>query len=239
MIKGLCAGRLLAITVVALSLAFGLTPQASAAIIGLANATSCNGSPPGGTICSNGSGGLEGSGGNPFTLTGLESGSTVLQSVIGSQTSPVYEIVNNTGSTVTTITLTFTGSLASNQFLNCQTNGGFAQASCTVTPAPSGAAGCSSGDSNPSNTNNNPCDPVTVTFSGLNIAPGQTFDLTFASFGNGDTGSVTGTGVPEFSRILTLLLTGLVGLSLFGFLQKRLGGKEGLRNFASVTRPNP
>jgi len=83
------------IAAVAFSVAFLLAPHASAGIIGVANATNCSGTPPGGTICSNGSGGLDGSGGTPFSLSGIENGGIVLQAVIGTQASPVYEVVNN------------------------------------------------------------------------------------------------------------------------------------------------
>ena len=55
------------ITAAAFSVAFLLAPHASASIIGVANATNCSGTPPGGTICSNGSGGLKGSGETSFS----------------------------------------------------------------------------------------------------------------------------------------------------------------------------
>src|SRR5262245_49878413 len=76
-------------------------PHALADNIAIANATACSGTAPGGTICSNGSGGLLGTGGTPFSLSGIQNGSIVLQAVIGTQTAPVYQVVNDTGATIT------------------------------------------------------------------------------------------------------------------------------------------
>lgn len=214
--------RPLAVAAVAFSLISLLVPYAHGQtsidpIIAIANATACSGTPPGGTICSNGTGGLEGTGGTPFSLKGIENGSITLQAVIGTQTSPVYEVVNDTGSTANTITFAFTGSLASNEFLNCQTNGAFSGASCTVTPTPGGTpAGCTSTDSNPTNTQDNPCLPVTFTFTGLGISKNSDFDITFASFGNGASGQTIVTPEPA---TLVLFGTGLFGI--VGFARRK------------------
>lgn len=179
-------------------------PHASADNIAIASATACSGTPPGGTICSNGSGGLLGTGGVPFGLSGIENGSIVLQVSIGTQTAPVYEVINNTGVTVTSFSLVFTGSIASNQFIDCQTNGGFSGAGCSISGA-SGTVG-KNAQYGPGGTF-----PATITFTGLNIAPGATFDIVFSSFANGATGSVTGVPVPEPSSLL-LLAGGLVAI---------------------------
>ncbi len=196
-----------------------IAPHTRADNISIANATACSGTPPGGTICSNGSGGFQGTGGTPISLTGIENGTIVLQAVIGTQTSPVYEIVNNTGGTVTSFSFVFTGSLPSNQFLDCQVNGGFSGDSCTI----SGAGGTvgTNAQYGP-----NAQLPATITFSGLNIANGSTFDIVFSSFANGASGSVTGTPVPEPGTVL-LLACGLIGIAAF------MGGRTQLRNLAS------
>ncbi len=187
-------------------------PHAQADNIGIADATVCSGTPPGGTICTNGSGGLLGSGGTPLSLSGIENGSIVLQAVIGTQTSPVYEVINDTGTTITSFSFVFTGTLPSNQFLDCQTNGGFSGASCTISGA-SGTVG--------TNAQYGPNGklPATITFSGLNITNGSTFDIVFSSFANGASGSMTGVSVPEPGTLL-LLAFGLVGLG--AFLRKQM-----------------
>jgi hypothetical protein len=182
-----CRQILIAVLLVTVG-ALMVASNARADNITIANATTCSGTPPGGTICSNGSGGLQGSGGTPISLSGIEGGTIVLLAVIGTQTSPVYEVVNDTGAPVTSFSFVFTGSLPSNQFLDCQVNGGFSGASCTI----SGAGGTVG-----TNAQYGPSAllPATITFSGLNIPTGGTFDIAFSSFANGASGSVT--GVPE------------------------------------------
>ena len=156
----------------------------------------------------NGSGGLQGTGGTPFSLTGLENGTIVLQAVIGTQTAPVYEIVNDAGATITSFSILFSGTLPSNQFIDWQTNGGFAGASCSIS-GPSGTVG--------KNAQYGPGGkfPAVITFSGLNIANGSTFDLVFSSFANGASGSVSGVPVPEPGTLL-LLACGLIGVAALG-----------------------
>jgi len=183
-----------------------IAPHALADNIAIANATACSGTVPGGTICTNGSGGLVGTGGTPFSLSGIQNGTIVLQAVIGTQTAPVYQVVNDTGSTVTSFSFVFTGTLPSNQFIDCQTNGGFSGANCSISGA-SGTVG-KNAQYGPGGTF-----PATITFTGLNIAPGSTFDVVFSSFANGASGSVTGTPVPEPSTLL-LFVSGLLGIAV-------------------------
>lgn len=187
-------------------------PHAQADNIAIANATACSGTPPGGTICSNGSGGLQGTGGVPFSLSGIENGSIVLQVSIGTQTAPVYEVINDTGVTVTSFAFVFTGNLPSNQFIDCQTNGGFSGAGCSIS-GPSGTVG-KNAQYGPGGTF-----PATITFTGLNIAPGATFDIVFSSFANGATGSVTGVPVPEPG---TLLLLSISLVAIGALLRKQM-----------------
>jgi len=160
--------------------AFALVPCASAGIIGVANATGpcssdglTNG---GGTICSGNT--------TPYSLAALLNGTQVLHSDVGTQTAPVYLVNNDTGST--TFTLVFNGLLQSNQSVNCQENGGFAGKPCTV----SGALGTvgNSVSYGPPSANGQ----LVANFTFTGVAAGN-FDLTFASFSNGDTGTLTGT----------------------------------------------
>lgn len=187
-------------------------PDAHADNIAIANATACSGTPPGGTICSNGSGGLQGTGGVPFSLSGIVNGSIILQVSIGTQTAPVYEVINDTGVTVTSFAFVFTGNLPSNQFIDCQTNGGFSGAGCSIS-GPSGTVG-KNAQYGPGGTF-----PATITFTGLNIAPGATFDIVFSSFANGATGSVTGVPVAEPG---TLLLLAISLVAIGAFLRKQM-----------------
>jgi hypothetical protein len=174
------------------------------------------------TPCGNGPYGC--SGGNPYSVTGIENGSVVLQAVVGTQTSPQYEVVNDTGNPQTTLTFTLNltagGSFAGNQTLQCQPNGSVGTG-CTLTangtnygksietPMYNGGAGFSF--------------PVTIQFTGLNICAGCDFDITFASFANGDHGIQTGGSVPEGSGIAMLGASGLVLLGTL-VMKKRLVG---------------
>jgi hypothetical protein len=103
---------------------------------------------------------LLGTGGTPFSLSGIENGSIVLQAVIGTQTAPVYEVINDTGATITSFSIVFTGTLPSNQFIDCKTNGVFSGAGCSIT-GPSGTVG-KNAQYGPGGTF-----PATITFTGL------------------------------------------------------------------------
>jgi hypothetical protein len=167
--------------VVFAAVAFMLAPFASAGIIGVASATgpcSSNGlSNGGGTICSGNT--------TPYSLTALLNGTQILRSDVGTQTAPVYLVNNDTGST--SFTLVFNGQLQSNQSINCQENGPFAGNSCTV----SGALGKVGNSIQYGPPSPNGTLVATVTFTGV---PAGNFDLTFASFSNGDSGTLTGSG---------------------------------------------
>ena len=174
--KVLCSWRLIVIAAVG----FALAPYASAGIVGVANATGpcssdglTNG---GGTICSGNTA--------PYSLTALKNGTQVLRSDVGTQTAPVYLVNNDTGSS--TFTLVFNGVLKSNQSVNCQENGAFAGNPCTV----SGSLGTVGNSVKYGPPSLNGQLVASFTFTGV---PAGTFDLTFASFSNGDSGTLTGT----------------------------------------------
>jgi len=181
---------------------FLAAPFAQAQIVSIQNPTSCGPS----SQCLNG---------NPYGLSGILNGSTTL--TIPPNGTPGWLVTNNTGSTITTITLVYSGSLASNAQMNCQANGAFAGGNwtCTVNGFPNGTNKPGSG-------------PITITWTaapGQGIASGATFDLNTASFAAAgqDTGTLSGpTSTPE-PRALTLLLAGLV-LGGVGFaFRRRLG----------------
>jgi len=218
MTKVFGACRLFAIAAVALSMAVLLVPCASAdgtglidPIIGVATAPSTpncssNGlTTGGGLICSGNT--------TAFSLTSLKNGTEVLQAVVGTQTSPVYLVNNDTGSS--SFALVFNGALAFNQFLDCQENGSFSGDSCTTSGA-LGTVGNSAQYGPPSGLANgtfwNP--DATLMFTGVGAGD---FEITFASFGNGASGTLT--GVPEPSS-LALLATALFGL--VGFARRKL-----------------
>jgi PEP-CTERM motif-containing protein len=199
--------RIYVFCAVVLSSVFLLVPYASADIIHVENATACT---PGGTICAGGSAST-----TPFSLTAIKAGTEGLLDpldssvTVGNNTVPTYLINNDTG--VSSFTLTFMGTLASNAFLTCQVTG---SEECSITGA--GTVGTGGMYGPPSGQTTNWDFYVNVGYTGV---PAGNFDLTFASFAHAgvDTGTVT--SAPEPSS-LALLATGLFGL--LGFARRKM-----------------
>jgi hypothetical protein len=112
---------------------------------------------------------------------------------VGNSTTPSWKIINDTGTTITTLSLYFTGALASNSFLDMQINGWSGNAAPFVACTAKTAAGvvttdpkCGSHDQ----TAPNPALPTLLTwspgtgsgFNGTGLLPNEQFDLVTASF---------------------------------------------------------
>ena len=170
-------------------------------IIGFANATSCGGS----TICN---------GGSAFNLSQISSWFSTPTSAQS------FLVVNNTGSTITSLTFTFDGTFqataGSNEVFQCNYGNPGPFSACSITGSGgtvSSSSGASVQASFPS-----PAFPITITLTtnGAGWAPGTTFDLQTASW----VSNVGSTPLPEPSTF-TLLGCGLFGLVAFAGLRRR------------------
>jgi PEP-CTERM motif len=208
------------------------------------NATACGGA----VLCStNGTTGYNGT--LPFNLSTITSWFQVDADpslIPGQPAQPMnaghFRVINDTGSTVTTFSLTITDTFTSSTPSAHSCTGAQAGNECLNFQASKGAAaggGAGEGLSGPnfdkctngSASNGLPCastagsaaadfaaSQVTYNWFGLNIANGALFDITFASWDH----AASATNLPE-PTTLTLLGVGLVGV---GIIQRRRRGGE-------------
>lgn len=156
---------------------------ASAQIVSLANnqgqsGTCVGGVGPGGTICAGPT--------TPFSLKDIDNGSEVL-TIPDTSSTPEWYVKNDTGGSVSTVTLIFDGDLASNANLQCNFGGGVS-GNCFVDGTKNGL--------------NNPIPsgdiPVTIQFDLTTGLPsGEFFEINTASFAHAgqDFGCLAGTPI--------------------------------------------
>jgi hypothetical protein len=197
--------KIVSILAILFSLAFLRVSSASAQIISVQNT---------GQSCSSVSSALAVN--CTYNYSAINGGTNPLIIAGAAGSSGLYVVHNDTPNTVTSISFTWSGDMAQNQTMNCQFGGG-ESGTCSVT---SGGGGSGSGTTKytlcPGQSN---CDSSqsgsfliggtgTFSWSGFSVASGSNFDISFASWANGD----TQTPVPEPG---TMLLYG-TGLSLIG-----------------------
>jgi hypothetical protein len=212
--------RLLLATLAGL-IALSLTSGASAQIVKIQGAQSCNhigldtfSSVVGGVHCAP-DGPDAGTTPDGFSLSALLNGSISLY--VGNSQTPSWNLINDTGAAVTSLTLYFGGELASNASIDMQQSGGiFTQ--CASTPAggsTNSSATCGTSDKTPYD----PSMPVALTWSGgTGLAAGQVFNISTASFAHA--GQDYGRFYSPIPEPETYAMLGL-GLGLLGWVMRR------------------
>lgn len=194
------------------------TSVASADIIKLQSAQSCNvigldssaATAHGGVHCDTGDKG--------FSLTEILNGTIHL--FVGNSQTPSWNVINDTGKTITSLTLYYSGQLASNANIDMQTGGGSPFKSCAETSASVVYSDptCGTHDIAPSPYNHLPLEMV---WSNGYVLSGGTFNIGTSSFAHAgaDAGCIDGTSdckpmtpTPEPSG-LVILGSGLAGLA--------------------------
>ena len=206
--------KIVSILAILFSLAFLLVSSASAQIISVQNT---------GQLCSSVSSGLTVNCTYNYSAINGATNPLIISGAAGS--SGLYVVDNNTPNPITSISFTFSGDMAQNQTMNCQFGGG-ESGTCTIT---SSGGGSGSGTTKytlcPGQSN---CDssksgsfPIsaTGTFSWTGFGPvaaGKDFDISFASWANGDTQTSIVTPEP-----ISMLLFGSGLLAIGGVLRRR------------------
>jgi hypothetical protein len=201
-------------------IALSLTSGASAQIVKIQGAQSCNvigldtfAGVVGGVHCAP-DGPDAGTTPDGFSLSALLNGSISLF-VANSQT-PSWNFINDTGAAVTSLTLYFAGDLASNASIDMQQSGGIFTA-CAST---AGGITRSNSDCGPTDkTVYDPTMPVALTWSGgTGIAAGYVFNISTASFAHaGQDAGHFYSPIPEPESYAMLGL----GLGLLGWVMRR------------------
>jgi PEP-CTERM motif-containing protein len=174
-----------------------IQPTAACSVIGLDSSAATS---QGGVHCDTGN--------TPFSLSLLLNGTIKL--FVGNSTTPSWNLINDTGGFLSSLTVFFNGTLASNADIDMQQTGNIFTV-CTSTTGNNivnSDANCGTGDITP----DNPVLPVKLVWSGgTGLAAGATFNLATASFAHAgqDQGCFSGTAsctvtVPEPNSLVLL-----------------------------------
>ncbi|MBT8131553.1 MAG: PEP-CTERM sorting domain-containing protein [Gammaproteobacteria bacterium] len=195
--------------------AFLLSSTASAAIVKFQQAKSCQVDGLDGP--DDVQGGVHCDGDNPFSLTDILNGSIALW--VGDSQTPSWNIINDTGQALDSVTFFYFGALASNAFIDMQTSGTDVFSACTATTADGVVTSddnCGSDDK----TSDDPALALMMEWSGgTGLGVNEVFNLGTASFAHSgqDAGCFSGTANCGPNSTVTVpepLTLGLLGAGL-------------------------